>query len=243
MHEVRGEVVTQGPPVDIERVRFRDDTGERALAFLRFPPADALEVQLLPFLARRSERVPRVHARGIPPPASAAKPWVLIEDVTERPSACDVDPPAIVAAKAELERAVRSDGPALRALGLREVAPREIAAAAAARGAEPAVIADAHRAAALLEHWPASLVHGDLACQNAPLGSAGVLLLGWRHAHLGCALLDVVRLTADLVGRGEAVLGIGLSRVYADLSGRTIGTEELRAAELLERLFRRYVRH
>ena len=71
----------------------------------------------------------------------------------------------------------------------------------------------------------------------------GRVLLGeWRWAYLGCTLLDVVRLTDSLVARNEAVLGIGLSRVFGALVDRKIGTEELRAAELLERVVSRYVR-
>ena len=64
----------------------------------------------------------------------------------------------------------------------------------------------------------------------------------WRWAHLGCPLLDIARLTGDIVARGEAVLGIALSRVYGGLIDRQIGTDELRAAELLERLVARHRR-
>jgi len=85
-------------------------------------------------------------------------------------------------------------------------------------------------------------VHGDLACANTALVGERVLLSEWRWAYLGCTLLDIVRLTGSLVARNEAVLGIGLSRVYGALVDRKIGTEELRAAELLERVVSRYVR-
>ncbi|CAN5254935.1 hypothetical protein BH18CHL2_BH18CHL2_04600 [soil metagenome] len=85
-------------------------------------------------------------------------------------------------------------------------------------------------------------IHGDLSCASARLAAGRVLLVDWRHAHLGCALLDVVRLTADLVRRDDAVRGIGLVRHYGALIGRDIGTEELRAAELLEKLFSRHLR-
>ncbi|MGH2452036.1 MAG: hypothetical protein ACRDGE_12385, partial [Candidatus Limnocylindria bacterium] len=66
-------------------------------------------------------------------------------------------------------------------------------------------------------------------------------LVGWERAHVGCALLDVVRLAADLVARGEAVLGIGLPRRYAEAVGRELGTDVLRGAELLDRLSRRHL--
>ena len=84
-----------------------------------------------------------------------------------------------------------------------------------------------------------ALVHGSLVCANARATERGVVLTEWSGAYLGCTLLDVVRLTADLVERDDAVRGIGLSRHYGAAIGRAIGTDELRAAELIERAVRR----
>jgi len=201
-----------------------------------------LEAHLLPFLARKSDHVPRVHARGIPPPLVVAKRWLLLEDTIDAAGACEGDPRGIVAAKHAIEGAVERDGPALRALGVPELAPAAIAALAERTGAPPQLVADAREAAARLDDWPRGLVHGDLTCTNTSIVDGRVLLDEWRWAYLGCTLLDIVRLTDSLVARSEAVLGIGLSRVYGALVGRAIGTDELRAAELLERIVSRYVR-
>lgn len=227
--------------IELERVRFRQGDEDRSLVFKRLPRERALEVRLLPFLARKSEHVPQVHSRGIPPPAVPAKDWLLLEDTLESPGACDLDPRQIVQAKHAIERAVAADGPALRALGVPDLPPAGIVALAREGGAPAELLAEADAAAASLAGWPAGLVHGDLRCANAVLADR-VVLGEWRWSHLGCPLLDVVGLTRDLVERGEAVLGIGLSRVYGALADRPIGSDELRAAELLERLFARYVR-
>lgn len=215
------------------------DGEKHSLVLKRVPRERALEVRLLPFLARKSAHVQAVRSRGIPPPAVPAKEWLLLEDLLDLPSACDADPRGIVAAKVAIEEAVARDAPALRALGVPAIPPARIAEIAREAGAPE--VDDADEAAARLAGWPVALVHGDLRCGNAVLADHTVIT-EWRWAHLGCALLDVVRLTRDLVDRGEAVLGIGLSRVYGELSGRTVGSDELRAAELLERLFGRYVR-
>src|SRR5207247_4995769 len=57
------------PREGIERKRLRYDAsaGPAAAIFERSPRGEALEAQLLPFLARKTDRVPIVHARGIPP--------------------------------------------------------------------------------------------------------------------------------------------------------------------------------
>lgn len=237
--DVRSEVVRRDAAVELERITFRQDGRERSVVLKRVPRERALEVRLLPFLARKSAHVPAVYSRGIPPPAVPAKDWLLLEDTLGLPSHCDAYPPGVVAAKVAIEQAVANDGPALRALGVPAIPPARIAEIAREAGAAEAD--DAIEAAGRLSSWPAALVHGDLSCANA-VTADHALIVEWRWAHLGCALLDVVRLTADLVDRGEAVLGIGLSRVYGELTGRTIGSDELRAAELLERLFSRYVR-
>ena len=223
--------------VELERVHFRSDGQDRTLVLKRVPRERDLEAHLLPFLARKSRNVPRVHARGIPPPAVPAKRWLLLEDTLDAPGACDTDPRAIIEAKLAIERSVNADGPALRALGVPELSPSAIAALAPAE-----LAADAAEAARRLAEWPLALVHGDLTCSNTAVLDGQVLIGEWRWAHLGCPLLDVVRLTGDLVARGEAVLGIALSRVYGGLVDRQIGTDELRAAELLERVVARHRR-
>ena len=237
MSGVTSEIVKRDPHVELEQVRFVADGLERSLLLKRVPKDRDLEVHLLPFLARKSAHVPRVHSRGIPPPAVPAKRWLLLEDSLDAPGACDVDPREVVAAKVAIERAVAVDGPALRALGVPVLPP-----AAIAELAPPDLAADAAEAARRLAEWPLALVHGDLSCANTFLVDGEVRIGEWRWAHLGCALLDVARLTGDLVARGEAVLGIALSRVYGGLVDRQIGTDELRAAELLERVVARHRR-
>ncbi len=243
--EVRREPLGPRDGIDRERVRFRSSGVEHSLVFERLAPRNALEVQLLPFLARKTSHVPVVHARGIPPPMVAAPQWILVEDLEDAASACDRDPAEIIDALIAVERAVAGDAPALRALGVTERSPAGIAAEIvdATRG-EPdaeAIEAEALEAAERLDGWPMALVHGDLHCGNALVSEQGVVLRGWARAHLGCALLDVVRLVVDIVERGDAVRGIGLTRTYAERMGVVLPTDQLRAAEKLERLSRRYL--
>lgn len=239
--DVRSEVVSRVGDVELERVRFVHDGAERSLVFKRMPVGASLEVQLLPFLARKTDRVPVVHARGIPPPAVPAPRWLLLEDVVDAPSACEAQPRAIVEAKIAVERAVAADVPALRALGVPELSPSALAERIAVAAADEAVAAEARRAAKRLATWPVALAHGDLRCRSAVLAARGVVIADWGRAHLGCALIDVVRLVRDVVDRGEAVLGIGLSRLYAESLGLVLATEVLRAAEKLDRLSERYL--
>ena len=230
-----------GGGVEAERVRFRAGGEERTLLFERLAPRVALEAQLLPFLARKSDRVPVVHARGIPRPVAPAPPWVLTEDLSGAASACEGDPLAILEAKLAVERAVAGDAPALRALGVPERPPELIAEEVAAVCADAEIAAEVREAARRLRKWPAALVHGDLGCANALSTGRGVVIRRWGAAHLGCALLDVVRLVADLVARGDAVRGIGLSRAYAERLDTVLPTEVLRGAEKLDGLARRYL--
>src|SRR5436305_860992 len=81
-----------------------------------------LEVKLLRHLARKTGRVPNVHARGIPPTTVPAWPWLLIEDLLDAPRADDLKD--IVRAKVAIEQAVAADGPALVALGVPRIARR-----------------------------------------------------------------------------------------------------------------------
>jgi hypothetical protein len=235
--DARSEPLGTHEGVDRERVRFRTADDERTLVFERLSPRVALEAQLLPFLARKTDRVPAVHARGIPHSVTPAPPWVLIEDVEGMVGACDGDPRAIIEAKIAVEEAVRADVPALRALGVPERSAAEIAEQVAI--AVPAAGEEAREAARRLAKWPIALVHGDLVCANAVTSGRGVVIKRWGGAYLGCALLDVVRLVADLVARDDAVRGIGLSRLYAERLGLVLPTEILRAAEKLEDLVRR----
>jgi hypothetical protein len=237
--DVRSERMGARDGVEHERVRFTQDGAERSLMFERLAPRNALEAQLVPFLARKTDRVPVVHARGIPRPVAPAPPWLLVEDLADAPSACDRDPVAILDAKLAVERAVANDVPALRALGVPIRKPDAIADEVAA--ADPSVAEEAREAARRLRKWPTALVHGDLVCANAVRTDRGVVLRRWGRAHLGCALLDVVRLTGDLVRRDDAVRGIGLSRRYAERMDAVLPTEVLRAAEKLDRLERSHL--
>lgn len=246
VNDVRSEIVRKDASVELERVRFVQEGRPRSLVFKRVATDRALEVQLLPFLARKTDRVPAVHARGIPPPMVPAPQWVLTEDLLDAPSACEVDPRLIVEAKIAVERAVERDAPALRALGVPELLAatlaENIASAVAGTTGGDRIAAEAREAARRLAKWPTGLVHGDLVCANAVDAERGVVLMGWESAYLGCPLLDVVRLTADIVERGDAVLGIGLSRLYSERLERVLPTEILRGAETLERLVRRHLR-
>src|SRR6185503_7110009 len=116
--------------------------------------------QLLPFLARKTDRVPRVHSRGIPPSHVSLGPWLLLEDLGDAPDTCGDDVGEIVRAKVAIERAVAADGPALRALGVPVRTPPDVVREA---GGDT----NAEDAARELTAWPVSLVHGDLTCAHA----------------------------------------------------------------------------
>ncbi len=244
--DVRRESLGTEGGVESERVRFRTAGEERSLVFERLAPRVALEAQIVPFLARKSPHVPVVHARGIPPATVAAPQWLLVDDLADAPTACDADPRAILDALLAVTGAVAGDAPALRALGVPERSPADLAdAVVEASASEPdarTIGSEARESARRLRKWPTGLVHGDLRCANAVTADRGVVLRRWGSAHLGCGLLDVVRLVADVVGRDDAVRGIGLSRVYAERIGVVLPTEVLRGAEKLDSLARRYVR-
>lgn len=180
VESVAAEELSSDDGVERKRLRFATKDGDRTVLFERSPRGATLEAQLLPFLARKTDRVPAVHARGLPPPHAALGPWVLIEDVLAAPSACDADPADIVRAKLAIERAVEHDEPALRALGV-PVDPREL----------PAALASA----------PRRLLHGDLRCAVARRVERGVVIAGWAHASLGYGVLDVASLALDLERR------------------------------------------
>lgn len=201
--DVREEIVQDTTDAEIDRIHFIQDGASRTLVVKRVPPRSSLEVKLLPHLARKTDRVPAVFARGIPPATVPAWPWLLIEDLLEAPAAADLE--AIVRAKVAVERAAAMDGPALVALGV----PRTVR-----RGA--------------LTRWPEVVVHGSLGGRNAVLSDRGVVLVEWRHASLGAGLTDIVRLARD-----RSVPSRELAELYAREWGVALTGEALEAAEEL----------
>ena len=201
---VTEEIVQDTTEAEIDRVRFTQDGERRSLIIKRVPPHASLEVKLLPHLARKCDRVPAVFARGIPPTTVAAWPWLLIEDLLDAPSAAP-DLEGIVLAKVAIEQAVLADGPALGALGVPRM-PR--------RGP--------------LAEWPEVLVHGSLGRGRAVRADRGVVITEWRHASLGCGLLDIVRLARD--AGVEVRL---LAARYAEASAHRLDDQALAAAEEL----------
>ena len=199
--DVREEIIQDTTEAELDRVHFMQDGTARTLIVKRVPPHSSLEVKLLPHLARRSDRVPVVHARGIPPTTVQAWPWLLIEDLVAAPHA--MDPEDIVRAKVAVERSVAGDGPALIALGVPRVG---------ARGP--------------LADWPEVLVHGALGPANAVRADRGVVLVEWRQASLGRGLTDVVRLACAV-----AVPARVLAALYAGLAGVALTDDALAAAE------------
>lgn len=163
------------------RLRYTTTAGQATAIFERAPRGVVLEAQLLPFLARKTDRVPVVHSRGLPPPHASLGPWLLMEDIVDLSSGCDADPLDVLRAKLAIERSVARDLPALRALGLREGEPLD----------EP------------LASAPLGLVHGSLSCASARRADRGVVILDWSHASLGPTVLDAASLAADLARRGD----------------------------------------
>ncbi|MDP9266034.1 MAG: phosphotransferase [Chloroflexota bacterium] len=237
----RSEIVTRDDAREIERVHFSQGGRQRSLLLKRLRPDAAMEVQLLPFLTRKSPFVPLVFARGIPRPRPEARHWLLVEDLSGAPTACDFDPREIVRAKIAIERAVERDGPALGALGVPRRSPAALVELAADGIADGELLAEARKAARWLATWPESLTHGDLVCGNVVRTERGTVIHEWGSAFTGCALLDVVRLAADFASRGEARLGVGLPRLYAEERGTPLSTAALRAAELVDKVMRRSV--
>jgi len=198
--DVREEIVQDTTEAELDRVSFTQDGARRTLIVKRVPPHASLEVKLLPHLARKTDRVPVVHARGIPPATVPAWPWLLIEDLLDAPVAGDLE--AIVRAKVAVERAVATDGPALVALGVPRIARRGV-----------------------LEAWPEVLVHGALGGRTAVRTDRGVVLTEWRQASLGSGLTDIVRLA-----RAAGIPAEPLAELYAAEVGRSLTTEALEAA-------------
>jgi hypothetical protein len=180
--------------VERKRLRFETGSGASSAIFERLPRGVTTEAQLLPFLARRTDRVPALHSRGLPPPHASLGPWVLIEDVFAGDPACDGGAVEILDAKRQVERAVAGDLPALRALGLRDDA-RDL----------PRALADAPRA----------LVHGDLVCANARRVERGVVLVGWQRAFIGVPALDAATLVLDLERSGRSADAAAVREAFA----------------------------
>jgi hypothetical protein len=202
--DVREEIVRDTTDVEIDRIHFVQDGARRTLIVKRVPPHSSLEVKLLPHLARKTDRVPSVYARGIPPTTVPAWPWLLLEDLLDAPPVEDLE--AIVRSKIVVERAVAADGPALVALGVPRITRR-----------------------GPLAEWPEVLVHGALGRANTALADRGAVLLEWHLASLGAGLLDVVRLA-----REAGVPARPLAEAYARESGLGLTTQALEAAaELL----------
>ncbi len=201
--DVREEIVRDTTEVELDRIFFVQDGAPRTLVVKRVPPHSSLEVKLLPHLARKTDRVPSVHARGIPPTTVPAWPWLLIEDLLGAPPVEDLE--GIVRGKIAVERAVAADGPALVALGVPRIARR---------GA--------------LAEWPEVLVHGALGRANTALTDRGAVLTEWRMASLGSGLTDIVRLA-----REAGVSARPLAELYAAGSGRALSDAALSAAEEL----------
>lgn len=204
VEELRGDEA-----VERKRLRYTTTAGPTSVIFERRPKGATLEAQLLPFLARKTVHVPRVHARGLPPPHVSLGPWILMEDVLAAPPGCDGDPADIVRAKLAIERAVATDVPALRALGVPE-----------------------HRGEGALSSAPIGLVHGALTCASAHRSERGVVLVDWSHAFLGPTVLDAASLIADLRRRGDVDAAARVRRVFIQESGVADAEVELTAAAL-----------
>jgi len=228
---VRAEELAAEDGIERKRMHFTRDGRDTTALFERSARGVIVEAQLLPFLARKTDHVPRVHSRGIPPAHAALGPWLLLEDVSEMPPACDGDAADAIRAKIAIERAVAADGPALRALRVPVRTPLDVVRQ---EGGD----ASAEEAARELSAWPIALVHGDLACERARRTDRGVVLVRWAAAHLGCALLDAVRLAADLRGRGRSRDADAVIDLYVSESGGPDDAALVRAAKRLDSLLR-----
>jgi len=239
VRDVRSELVAKNTLMEVERIRFTQDGVERSLALKRVPADDSLEVQLLPFLARKTDRVPRVLSRGVPPPAVPAWPWVMTEDLLDTTSACHEDPRAIVLTKVAIERAVAADAPALRALGVKTITPSELVERALERAATDRPLdAEARGAALLLSSLPTVLCHGELTCTHARQTARGVILMEWRRAYLGCGLIDIAQLTEDVRQFSGKDPADSLFGYYGELTGVTVNKDMARASRLVNEVTR-----
>jgi hypothetical protein len=231
VQDVRAEELVAEDGLERKRLRFTRDGHATTALFERSPRGIVMEAQVLPFLARKTPHVPRVHSRGIPPAHASLGPWLLLEDLGDAANACDGDATDVIRAKIAVERAVAADGPALRALGVPVRTPLDVAR-------QESGDANAEEAAVELGAWPVALVHGDLTCERARRSERGVVLVRWSAAHLGCGLLDAVRLAADLRERGRAREADVVVETYVAESGGPTDDALVRAAKRMDALLR-----
>jgi hypothetical protein len=228
---VRADELAEEDGIERKRLHFTRDGQSSTALFERSARGVVVEAQLLPFLARKTEHVPRVHSRGIPPPHALLGPWLLIEDLSEAVAACEGDVADVIRAKIAIERSVAADGPALRALRVPVRTPLDIAR-------EQGGDTNVEEAARELAAWPVGLVHGAFTCDRARGADRGVVITRWARAHLGCALLDAVRLAADLRARGRTRDADAVVDLYVSESGGPGGDALVRAAKRMDTLLR-----
>jgi len=229
VRNVRVEGLATEDGIERKRLHFTRDGRMTTALFERSAKGVAVEAQLLPFLARKTDHVPRVHSRGIPPAHTALGPWLLLEDLSEAPSACDGSAADVVRAKIAIERAVAADAPALRALRVPVRTPLDVVRQ---EGGD----ANAEEAARELAACPVALVHGDLTCERARRSDRGVVLVRWSAAHVGCGLLDAVRLAAELRAGSQAGAADAVIELYVAEMARPVDDGLVRAAKRLDAL-------
>ena len=231
VQDVRAEELVAEDGLERKRLRFTRDGHATTALFERSPRGIVMEAQVLPFLARKTPHVPRVHSRGIPPAHASLGPWLLLEDLGDAANACDGDATDVIRAKIAVERAVAADGPALRALGVPVRTPVDVVR-------QESGDANAEEAAVELGDWPVALVHGDLTCERARRAERGVVLMRWSAAHLGCGLLDAIRLAADLRERGRTRDADVIIETYVAEGGGPTDDALVRAAKRMDALLR-----